>query len=219
MNAISVIWAPIPTLRNVAEERRLLAGFLVVTANAILGLAGSTLLVSGGFMEAQLEASNMQLPPGVMENITAWSKVAMLLFSTLSPFLWWVLITLVMQLVTRFFGGSGPLSAMFAVVGVAFLPFALSAVISIPAGALAVALGPENVATQIFGLSANLLSLAFLIWHAALVVIGAAMARNISYGESTGSCAVSCAGCLFLIIVVTVAFVAAVAVLAGAAAP
>ncbi|MDP8939047.1 MAG: hypothetical protein M3N10_01905 [Actinomycetota bacterium] len=67
------------------------------------------------------------------------------------------------------------------------------------------------------GLLSVLLSLAFLIWFVALVVIGAAQARNIGYGESTGSCAISCAGCLGLIIGGVVIVAVMVSVVAGAA--
>ena len=42
----------------------------------------------------------------------------MLVLSVLAPFVWWIAVSLAMQLVTRFFGGEGPLSAMLAVVGV-----------------------------------------------------------------------------------------------------
>jgi hypothetical protein len=53
----------------------------------------------------------------------------------------------------------------------------------------------------------GLVALASLVWHAVLVVIGAALVRGIGYGESAGSCAVSCAGCLALIILVAVVLV------------
>ncbi|HZY66596.1 MAG TPA: hypothetical protein VFE21_12080 [Rubrobacteraceae bacterium] len=67
------------------------------------------------------------------------------------------------------------------------------------------------------GLLSALLSLAFLIWFVALVVIGTAQARNIGYGESTGSCAISCAGCLGLIIGGVVIVAVMVSVVVGAA--
>jgi hypothetical protein len=70
---------------------------------------------------------------------------------------------------------------------------------------------------QVAGLLGGLLTGAFLLWYVVLVVIGASQARNIGYGESAGSCAVSCAGCLGLVIAATVLVVALVALLAGAA--
>ena len=62
----------------------------------------------------------------------------------------------------------------------------------------------------------GLIGLAAFLWFAALVVIGAALARRVGYGESAGSCAISCAGCLGLIIVLAVAIVALAAIVAGA---
>ena len=71
---------------------------------------------------------------------------------------------------------------------------------------------------MVAGLSGGLLSLATFVWSAVLVVIGAALARRIGYGESAGSCAVSCAGCLGLIILVAVVL-AGIGILVGATAP
>jgi hypothetical protein len=51
-----------------------------------------------------------------------------------------------------------------------------------------------------------------------LVVIGAALARRIAYGEAAGSCAVSCAGLLGLIILIAVVLVG-IGILLGATAP
>jgi hypothetical protein len=48
-----------------------------------------------------------------------------------------------------------------------------------------------------------------------LVVIGAAFARRVGYGESAGSCAISCSGCIGLIILVFVIIVAVFVLLAG----
>ena len=59
--------------------------------------------------------------------------------------------------------------------------------------------------------------LAFLLWHVALVGIGAAFARRVGYGESAGSCAISCAGCIGLILIVVLVFVVLVVVIVGAA--
>jgi hypothetical protein len=117
-----------------------------------------------------------------------------------------------MQLITRFFGGSGPFSGMLAAVGVAQVPFLVSAIISLPIVGLQIVLGPpdsasENPVSSLLGLLSSLLGLAFFIWFAVLVVIGTALARRVSYGQSTGSCAISCAGLIGLLLVVTVVVV------------
>ncbi len=212
MGALAVIWSPVRVLREVAEQRNLLAGFVIVALNAALSLAGVAILLFGGNLQAQLEASGMQIPPGFFEGVA----VTALVFSVLASFVWWLLISLVMQLVTGFFGGEGPLPAMFAVTGVAFAPLVLSAVVSIPLGGLQAVLETGSAAATAIGLLSNLLALVFLVWHVVLVVIGAALARNISYGESTGSCAISCGGCLGLIIVVVVVLAVVGSLLSGA---
>lgn len=212
MGAFAVIWSPIRVLREVAETRNLLAGFVLVALNAALGLASVAMLLFFGDLRAQLESSGIQLPSGFFETFS----VLALVLAVLTPFVWWLLVSLVMQLVTRFFGGNGPLPAMFAVVGVAFAPLVLSAVVSIPLGALQAALGAGSAAGTAIGFLSNLLALAVVVWHVVLVVIGAAFARNIGYGESTGSCAISCGGCLGLIILVIVALAVVAALFTGA---
>lgn len=211
MGAFAVIWSPVRVLREIAGERNLLAGFIVVALNAALGLGGVAILLFGGNLQAQLEASGAQLPQGFFEGFA----VIALVLAVLAPFVWWLLISLIMHLVTRFFGGEGPLSATFAAVGVAFVPLVLSTVVSIPLGGLQAVLETGSAAGTAIGLLSNLLALAFLVWHAVLVVIGAALARNISYGESTGSCAISCGGCLGLIILVIVALSVVAALFSG----
>ena len=201
MGAFAVIWSPIRVLREVAEARNVLAGFIVVAVSAALGVASVAILLFVGDLQAQIEASGAQLPEGFFESFA----VGTLIFAVLASFVWWVLVSLLMQLVTRFFGGEGPLSAMFAVVGASLAPFVISAVLTLPLGVLQATLETGSSAATVIGLLSNLITLAVLIWHVVLVVIGAALARNIGYGESAGSCAISCGGCLGLIILVVVA--------------
>ncbi len=222
LGALAVIWSPVSTLARVAEERRVLLGFGVVALYAALGLIGSAIAVFGGLTQAQFQQPGAQpLPPG-FEDILDYVGVFSLVSAVLYPFVLWLLVSGLMQLVTRFFGGTGPFSAMLAVVGVAQVPFVLSAAIYIPITGLQVVLGPsdssgENPIPVILGLLSALLGLAFLLWHVALVVIGAASARRVGYGQSAGSCAISCAGCVGLILIVVVVFAVLVAVIAGAA--
>lgn len=221
MGVISVLWSPVRTLREVAEGRHVLSGFLVVAAGAVLGLITSAIFIFTGHLQTQFEAffsaTEGQIPPELQENFVALTGVSSLVLAVLWPFVIWVSVSLIMQLVTRFFRGEGPLSAMFAVVGVAYLPYVLSTLISTPIQALQATLDPTGAAASILGLLGGLLSLGFLVWFVVLVVIGAALARNIGYGESTGSCAISCAGCFGLIIGVVIVLAIVVSVVAGAA--
>ena len=198
----------------------MLAGFVVTAVYAALSLAAAAVAVFGGVTRAQFEGqpATPGFPADLLESIMVATEVATLVFSVLAPFVWWIAVTLVMQLVTRFFGGSGPLGAMLAAVGVAGVPLAIAALVQALATGLQVAIGVQSAAGVTIGLLGGLLALAAFVWHVVLVVIGAALARGIGYGESAGSCAVSCVGCLGLIILVAVVL-AGIAILLGTTAP
>lgn len=212
MGAFAVIWSPIRVLRQTAEARNVLAGFIVVALGTALALAGLAILLFGGDLQAQIESSGAQIPPNFFEGFA----VGTLVFAALAPFIWWLLVSLIMQLVTSFFGGEGPLSATFAVVGVAFVPLLLSTAISIPLGGIQAVLETGSSIGAAIGLLSNLITLACFVWHVVLVVIGAALARNVSYGQASGSCAISCGGCMGIIILVIVALAAIGALFTGA---
>ncbi len=220
MGTVAVVWAPARVLRDTAAQRRVLAGFVVTAVYAALSLAAAAAAVFGGVTRAQFEGQPTPPghPPDLLENIAVVTEVATLVFSALAPFVWWIAVSLVMQLATHFFGGSGPLSAMLAAVGVAGVPLALGSLVQALATGLQVALGVESTAGVTVGLLGGLFAIAALVWHVVLVVIGAALARRIGYGESAGSCAVSCVGCLGLIILVAVVLVG-IGILVGATAP
>jgi hypothetical protein len=220
LGTVAVVWAPARVLRDTAAQRRVLAGFVVTAVYAALSLAAAAAAVFGGVTRAQFEGQPTPpgLPPDLLENIAVVTEVATLVFSALAPFVWWIAVSLVMQLATHFFGGSGPLSAMLAAVGVAGVPLALGSLVQALATGLQVALGVESTAGVTVGLLGGLFAIAALVWHVVLVVIGAALARRIGYGESAGSCAVSCVGCLGLIILVAVVLVG-IGILVGAPAP
>jgi len=217
LEALAVIWAPVSTLARLAEERRVLPGFGVVALYAASGLLGSGLAIFGGLEQAQFEAGGTELPPG-FEDYLPYIGVFSLILAVTQPFILWLLVSGLMQLVTRFFGGTGPFSAMLAVVGVAQIPLLISTVLQIPITVLEIPLDPAtgNPVATVLGVLSGLLGLACLLWHAALVVIGAAFARRVGYGESAGSCAISCAGCAGLILIVVVVVVALIAVFVGA---
>ena len=211
-----MIWAPVPALSRVAEERRVLSGFGVTALYAALGLVAGAIALFGGLAEAQLGAGGAPVPPEVRDLLLPFSVVAMV-FAAVWPFVFWLVVSGLMHLVTRFFGGTGPFSATLAVVGVAAVPFVITAALQIPVTGLQTVLGPENTAGVVLGLLASLLSLAALVWFVVLVVVGSALARHVGYGESAGSCAISCAGLAVLIIAIVVALVALVALIASAA--
>ena len=216
MEVLAVIWAPVRALRDAAQGRWVLAGFAVTAAYALLGLAGSVVAVLGGITSAQFEGQPAPgLPPGTLDNVKTATEVGLVVSSVLTPFVVWIAVSLVMQLVTRFFGGSGPLPAMLAVVGVSGVPLALSAAVSVVLTGLQAALGAQSTAGVALGYASGLLGLAALVWFVALVVIGASQARGLGYAESAGSCAVSCVGCAGLIILVVIVVGLGAALLLG----
>jgi hypothetical protein len=225
VEALAVLWAPVRTLSRVARERRVLLAFGVTALYAALSLVSSGLAVFGGLLEQQMQPAGAPPLPPEIDDFLAVGLVFALVFAVLSPFLFWLLVSGLMHLVTSFFGGSGPFSGTLAVVGVAQAPLVVSSVLAIPLTGLQIALTSQDVAAAepslglagtLVGLLSGLIGLAAFLWFAALVVVGSSFARRVGYGESAGSCAISCAGCFGLIIVVSVAIVALVAIVAGA---
>lgn len=207
-----VIYSPVAAMEAAAREQRVGVGFGVVALSAVLGAISAVVSVAGGNVAGQLTPQNFpQVPPDVLSNLTTFIEIGVPVSAAISPFVWLLLVTLLMQLVTGFFGGSGPISAMFAVVGVAHVPFLIAGVIGLLLSGVSAAID----SAVILGISDILLT-PFLIWHVALLVIGASFARSVSYGESGGSCSISCAGCLGVIVVVIIGL-ALIGVLAGAA--
>ena len=225
MGVVAVIWSPVRTLRRVAEGRSALPGLLVVAAYAALGLVFSTVLVLTGFtrgrMERSLEQAGTQpgLPPGFFDGVIRAVEVSVPVLAALSPFVVWTLVSLLMQLVTRFFKGTGPLSAMFGVVGVAQVPFFVSLLLGVLSTALQLVVGVGTPAGTALGYLSGLVGMAVFVWYAVLVAIGAAQARNIGYGESAGSCAISCVGLAILVILMCVILGIGAAIIFSAAVP
>lgn len=208
MVAISAIWSPVRAMETVARERRIAAGFGVVALAAIFGLISSVISVFSGAATSQINPQDFpEVPPDVLNNIATAFQVGLPIVMMISPFVWWLIVTLVMQLITRFFGGSGSISAMFATMGVAYVPSLISAAIGIPVAGILAVVGSQGVIATIIGLVNFVLSLGFLVWYVALVIIGASFAREITYGQSGGSCAISCVGCGGLVLVAAIALV------------
>lgn len=221
LGAFAVIWSPVRTLRRVAQERRALPGFVVVALYAALSLAVSAAFVLGGVTRRSIEQQPAQpgLPPGFEDTLVRVAEVAIPASALVAPFVIWVVVSLLMQLTTRFFGGTGPLSSMLGVVGVAQAPFLLNVVVGAVLTGLQFLAGAGTPAGTALGYLVSLVGLAFFLWYIVLVVIGAALARGVGYGEAAGSCALSCVGLGILIILVVI--VAAVGIFAtvNAAAP
>ena len=226
MGALAVIWAPMRTLARAAEERWVLLAFGIVALYAAMNLLGTGLGAFSALEQLRSGPQGAELPPEFEEFFPAFFVFG-LVFSVVWPFVSWLLISGLMQLITRFFGGTGPFSGMLAVVGVAHVPYLIERLIQIPLAGLQILLVPDpataadpttggGLAATLLGLLGFLLWLAALVWFVILVVIGAAFARRVGYGESAGSCAISCVGIVGLILTVGVVLAVVVAALVGA---
>jgi hypothetical protein len=226
LGALAVIWAPVRTLARAAEERWVLLAFGIVALYAALNLLGTGLGAFSALEQLRSGSQGPDLPPEFEGFFTAFFVFG-LVFSVVWPFVSWLLISGLMQLITRFFGGTGPFSGMLTVVGVAHVPYLIERLIQIPLAGLQILLVPDpataadpttggGLAATLLALLSFLLWLAALVWFVILVVIGAAFARRVGYGESAGSCAISCAGIVGLILIVGVVLAIVVAALVGA---
>ncbi len=221
VGAVAVIWAPVRTLRGVAGERRALPGLVVVALYAALSLAVSAAFVLGGATRRSVEQQSTQ--PGLsresLETLVRVAEVGTPILAALSPFVIWLVVSLLMQLATRFFGGAGPLSSMLGVVGVAQAPLIAGGVLGAALSGLQLLAGAGTPVGVALDYLVFLVGLGFSLWYVVLVVIGAALARDIGYGESAGSCALSCVGLGVLIIVVVIAAAIGIFAVVNAAAP
>ena len=194
----------------------MLLGFGVVALYAALQLVIAVVGILSGATASVFDPKNFTgLPPEFVESFSRGGQIVTIIYAVLSPFIGWAVVSLLMQLVTRFFGGTGPLSGMFAAVGIATVPLVILSVIELPATSLQVVVGPKSTGAMLIGVLVDLLVVAAYAWNIVLVVIGAAFARRVGYGESAGSCAISCASCAGLIILTFVVIIAVVAAVAG----
>ena len=220
--AATVLWDPVGTLRRVSEERRALPGLVVVVANTALSVALSTTFVLTGATRRSVERQAAQQPelhPGTPELVARVAEVGTLTLAALFPVAVWLVVSLLMHFATRLFGGSGPLSSMLGVVGVAQAPLVVGNVLGAVLSGLGLLAGAGTPIGAALDYLVFLASLGFSLWYVVLVVVGAALARNIGYGESAGSCALSCVGLAVLIIIVVIAAVVGIFATVNAAAP
>ena len=202
----------------------MLLAFGIVALYAALSLVGTSLGTVSTLEQLQSGTQAAELP-AEFEGFSTYLFVFALIFSVTWPFISWLLISGLMHLVTRFFGGTEPFSGMLAVIGVAHVPSVIERIVQIPLAGLQILLAPDpaaadsttggGLAATVLGLLSLLLWIAAFVWFVVLVIIGAALARRVGYGESAGSCAISCGGIVGLILVVGVILVVVAAALIG----
>jgi hypothetical protein len=215
-------------MRGVTGQGSSVPGFIVVALWAVIGLvsAGVAILLGQGGGGALEDLPPGTLPeeigPEALEGLLVTLQVVWVFLTAIFPFFYWLVLSLVMQLVTRFFGGEGSLARMLGAIGAACIPFVVLGLVQLPLTGVQVLLeggdpSSAGAGTVIIGLLSFLLYIAALVWHVALVVVGAGVARQISFGQSGGSCAISCAAAIGIPLLLLVLLVAVAALIGGAA--
>jgi len=194
----------------------------MVAANTALGVALGAIFVLTGVTRRSVVQQAAQQPglhPDAPELVARAAEIGTLALAALSPFAIWLAVSLLMHLATRLFGGAGPLSSMLGVAGVAQAPLLVGSLLGAVLSGLQVLAGVVSPVGASLDYLGFLVGLGFSLWYVVLVVIGAALARDIGYGESAGSCALSCVGLCVLIILVVIAAAVVIFATVNAAAP
>ena len=202
-----VLTNPRATLETAARQRKVWSAAGVVGFWALLNLVLTMLLVFGGDLRDQFSG----LSPVVLDQVVLTLRNLGPVSAFLLPFVWWIGVSALLLLAANLFGGSSVFSKMLAVVGVACAPWVLGYAIQLPLGMVQLLLGEGGSASSVLGVLSLLVSLASLVWHVALVVIGVSFAAGTSYQGAAASCVLTGLGCatagfILLITVLTLVF-------------
>lgn len=156
------------------------------------------------------------LPPATLEQLASAFKVLMPVSAFLLPFLWWIGVSAMMLLATRLFGGRPDYISMLTAVGMASVPWIVGYAIQIPVGVLQILLRGQETILAGLGMLAFVVSLASLIWHVVLVIIGGRFAAGTNYRGAGASCALTGLGCATAGVVLVISVLTLIFTLSGA---
>jgi hypothetical protein len=204
-SGFEVLKAPGPTLQSAAKRQTLAPGLVAV---AIWGLLNAALtLISTG--EGDFEAWFPELPPGSFAEIEGFLTGFATAAGGLGPFFWWIGVSGLLFLSARLFGGDADFRAVFAVVGIACAPWIVADALILLLVAFGLVFGPALAAT--LGVLSFAVSLAALVWHVALVILGVSVAGGMGYGGASATFGLAGFGCLtatlFLVLTLAVLLV------------
>ncbi len=212
-----VLTAPADVMARVARQRKVVLGLAVVALLAGIGLISSLIGIATGAARNALDSPQLrQLPPETRQFAENIGAVSSPIGAVLGPFILWLLISGLVYLAARVFGGRGPFAAMLAVAGVALMPMVLSSLVGLLLSALGALVGANAGVAALLGLVNFVVSLIALVGVFALVIIGTRFAQGLTYGQSGGACALSCGGCVGLVLLLFIVLVALVGGLAAA---
>lgn len=173
--------------------------------------AAATLTVLVGDLRSRVPG----IPPAALDQIGPALRVFAPAAAFVLPFVWWIGVSALMLLATRLFGGRTNYPSMLAVVGVACVPWAIGYAVQIPAGLLQLLPESGGPVSSVLGVLALLVSLASLVWHVVLVVIGGRAAAGTSYRGAGASCLLTGVGCATAGLVLTITIITMLFVLSG----
>lgn len=208
-----VLKSPRTTLEIVVRERRVWSAAAVVAVWALANGLLTLLVVLGSDLRSQF----VNLPPAAVDQVSAAMRIFAPVSAFLLPFLWWIGVSAMMLLAVRLFGGKSRYASMLAAVGTASAPWIVGYAVQLPVGVLQVLLRDQGSIPAMLGTLALVVSLATLVWHVVLVVIGARFAAGMGYRASGASCALTGLGCVTTLVVLVISVITLIFIMSGAA--
>lgn len=206
-----VLTNPRTTLETVVRGQKVWSAAGVVGLWALLNLALTTALAFGGDLREQFAG----LSPSVLDQVVLTLRNLGPVSAFLLPFVWWIGVAALLLLTANLFGDGAGYSTMLSVVGIACAPWVAGYALQLPLGMVQLLLGEGSVASALGGFSL-VVSLASLVWHVALVVIGVRFAAGTSYRGATASCVLAGLGCATAGLILVISVLTLLFLLSGA---
>lgn len=211
MTFAEILRTPHRSLHSVARNQRVwVAGGIVIlwaSLNSILTLV----FVNDSDFEAQFP----QLSAQAVDQLETGLGILGPLTAFAIPFVWWIGVSALMLLATRLFGGQTNFLTVLAVIGAACAPWVLGYALQLPLGMVQLLL-EGGALSSVLGMLGLIVSLASLVWHVALVVIGTSFAARTNYRGAAASCALTGLGCATAGLVLIISVMTLIFLLSGA---
>ena len=206
-----VLTNPRATLGTVVRERRVWVAMGIVGLWALLNLTLTTLLVFGGDLREQFAG----LSPAVLDQVVLTLRNLGPVSAFFLPFVWWIGVSTLLLLTASLFGSSSGYATILSVVGAACAPWVLGYALQLPLGMVQLLL-EGGALSSVLGTLGLIVSLASLVWHVALVVVGTSFAARTNYRGAAASCALAGLGCATAGLVLVISVLTLIFLLSGA---
>lgn len=212
MTFAEILGNPHRSLDSVARNQRVwVAGGIVIlwaSLNSVLTLVFVN--------DSDFEARFPQLSPQALDQLETGFEILGPVTAFLIPFVWWIGVSALMLLTTRLFGGQTNFTTLLAVVGAACAPWVAGYLIQLPLGISQLFLSGQGPLPTALGLLGLIVSLASLVWHVVLVIIGTSFAARTNYRGAAASCAMTGLGCATAGLVLVISVLTLIFLLSGA---